>query len=84
MFIKTLRHKGNSIKRLLNYIFDGIRDKDNDWVLAHNLPSLNPTEIVKTYLQNDQFRSNRAKVRWYHEVLSFSPLDREYLDDAKL
>jgi hypothetical protein len=84
MIIKTLRHKGNSIKRLLDYIFDGIQDKEQDWVLAHNLPSFNRNEISKAYLTNDSLRSNLAKTRWYHEVLSFNPLDRPYLDDAKL
>lgn len=84
MIIKTLRHKGNSIKRLLDYIFEGIQDKEHDWVLAHNLPSLHQPEITKAYLENDTLRSNHAKTRWYHEVLSFNPLDRPHLDDAKL
>lgn len=87
MHIKTLRHKGNTIQKLLDYMIDGMENKEEDFLLTHNLLAddmQNMKSIATEFRDNDQYRSNHAKVRWYHEVLSFSPKDREQITEEIL
>lgn len=84
MHIKTLRHKGNTIYRLLNYLYDGMTDPEQDFSYTHNLLTQSIPDITAEFLANDTYRSNHAKVRWYHEVLSFSPKDKEHVTDTIL
>ncbi|MEL7001362.1 MAG: relaxase/mobilization nuclease domain-containing protein [Bacteroidota bacterium] len=83
MIIKTIRHKGNSIKKLLLYMIEGMEDQQ-DLMIAHNLPSFDMDQMIHSYLTNDTYRQAPAQVRHYHEVLSFSPRDSELLTSNKL
>lgn len=84
MTIKTLRHKGNSIKKLLTYMIEGMENQEGDLMIAHNLPSFDLNQMIQAYLVNDTYRQAPAQVRQYHEILSFSPRDSEHLSKEKL
>ena len=85
MLIKTLRHKYNSIGDLLFYMVNGMEDKGKDMMIAHNLPSFDIETMKHEFLKNDLYRQEtKAQVRWYHEILSFSPFDKEALDTRTL
>ena len=85
MLIKTLRHRYNSIGNLLYYMVNGMEDKEKDLMIAHNLPSFDVETMKHEFLKNDLYRQQtRAEVRWYHEFLSFSPLDSIHLNTEKL
>lgn len=59
---------------------DGVEDEKQDMIVAHNLPSFDMNAITSAFLTNDSYRRSPAKVRWYHEVLSFSPSDAQHID----
>lgn len=65
-------------------MIDGMTDKEKDVMIAHNLPSFDIRYMTAAFLANDSYRRSPARVRWYHEVLSFSPLDREHIDNNVL
>lgn len=75
MFIKTLRHKTNSIHNLLTYMRDGMAERDFSY--AHNLMGSTLREYADEFIENDRHRSNHAKTRWYHEILSLGAQDKE-------
>jgi len=85
MFLKTLRHKGPSLRSLLFYMVDGMQNKDTDLMIAHNLRSLDMADITNDFIENEKYRKQtRAKTRWYHEILSISALDSDMVDDRML
>ena len=85
MIIKTLRHKHNTIRDLLYYMVNGMENQESDLMISHNLPSFETEEIQQEFLKNDLYRQQtKAQVRWYHELLCFSPLDKDKLDTRKL
>ena len=85
MLIKILRHKRRSnIHHLLKYMVDGM-ESEQDLMIAHNLPSFDLGTMSEAFLANDAYRTDRrATVTWYHEILSFSPLDSTHLSNEKL
>lgn len=60
-------------------MIDGMTDTKNDTMIAHNLRSFDVGQMSKAFINNDTYRRFPARVRWYHEVLSFSPLDKEHI-----
>lgn len=63
----------------------GMADPDKDMMLSRNLPGIDLGKIASAFIDNDKYRQQTfAKTRWYHEVLSFSALDRDMLDNEKL
>lgn len=78
MLIKTLRHKKDSIHDLMWYMVLGMEDNKKDVYIAYNLPSLDIEDNIEAFLKNDLYRQQtQATTQWYHEILSFSPLDSE-------
>ena len=65
-------------------MIEGISDTKEDVVIAHNLPCFDVDGMMDAFLTNDTYRKSPAKVRWYHEMLSFSPLDKKHIDNTKL
>lgn len=65
-------------------MYEGMTDPEQDFSYTHNVLSRSIPKITAEFLTNDTYRSNQAKVRWYHEVLSFSPKDRQHINDAML
>lgn len=64
---------------------DGMQNKDADLMIAHNLRSFDMDDIMHDFIANDQYRKQtRAKVRWYHEILSIGALDSDKVDDEML
>ena len=85
MLIKKITHKTRySITSLLRYMINGMQH-EQDMMIAHNLPSFDLYDMTEAFLENDRYRTDpRATVTWYHEILSFSPNDSEYLDNDVL
>ena len=65
-------------------MIQGMNDQKKDVAIAHNLPSFDHKEMVKAFLENDTYRKSPAKVKWYHEILAFSPLDKEHVNNQLL
>ncbi len=64
-------------------MIDGMAD-ENDLMIAHNLPSFDLKSMISAYLTNDHYRKSPARVKWYHEILSFSPSDKEKITQDML
>ncbi len=66
-------------------MINGMQDKEQDMMLAHNLPNFDLWDMTQAYLENDTYRTDpRATVTWTHEILSFSPSDAAHIDNQKL
>jgi len=65
-------------------MIDGMTDTKSDTMIAHNLRSFDVGQMSKAFIANDHYRRFPARVRWYHEVLSFSPLDKDHMTNAIL
>lgn len=86
MFLKTIRHKGPSLRNLLAYMIDGMQNKEDDLMVVHNLRSFDQSAIMQEFIANDHYyrKQSKAKVRWYHEILSIGALDHEKVDAKML
>lgn len=65
-------------------MIDGMTDTSKDIMIAHNLRSFDVNQMSRAFIENDGYRRFPARVRWYHEVLSFSPLDKENINSVML
>jgi hypothetical protein len=54
---------------------------DQTFSICHNLRSIDKDEIIKEFIKNDGYRKKRKNgVVLYHEILSYSPKDKENLN----
>ncbi len=77
-------HKEDTVlEQLVGYIHKEATQKLGVSTLVYNLPSVTPDDlegITQAFKDNDVFRSQRKNgVVQYHEVISFSPSDRNIL-----
>jgi len=79
--IKSMSRKGNpNFKKIVDYI---LKKQDRPaWLVLHNM-DVNPSDkegILEAFKTNDEFRKVRKNgACYYHEILSFSDLDKEVL-----
>lgn len=81
MLIKSTTHKTTPFSVILEYIESdkGFND-ENTLRVFHNLDSIETEDIKKQYIQNFSLKKKRKNsVKFYHEIVSFSPLDSDYL-----
>mgnify|MGYP001797038627 FL=1 len=53
MLIKTIRHKHRgTIRHLLRYMVEGM-EREEDMMIAHNLPSFDVEEMTRAILANE-------------------------------
>jgi hypothetical protein len=80
MHIKTVRWKKKRAGILLRYIESdkGRGPAEDSFVIYHNIPVTTLEGSIRAFDENDSFRKARRNgVRYYHEVLSFHPKDRD-------
>lgn len=85
--VKTIRHHYPRFRKLVYYVLDdrGRADLDGYPPIFHNMPSHDPEQIIAAFHQNDTFRRKRKNgVVFYHEIISFSPKDRQSASDPEL
>ncbi len=87
MIVKSVSHKHNNFARLINYIHDDHERGNSAFTfdICHNLRSIEKNEIIYEFKQNAQLKKVRKNgTTLYHDILSFSPKDREHLTLNKL
>lgn len=86
MFIRSNGRKSSSFRQLFGYIrSDKDRAPENPIALYHNIP-FSPRQIIQAFRDNDVFRerNGRAKVRMFHDYISFHPEDAKHLTPEKI
>ncbi|MGG8496831.1 relaxase/mobilization nuclease domain-containing protein [Tenacibaculum sp. TC6] len=81
MLIRSIPHKTTPIPIMFEYAESdkGFND-ENTLRVFHNLDSIEIEDIQTQYIQNfSQKKKRKNSVKFYHELISFSPLDSEYL-----
>jgi hypothetical protein len=72
-----------TFRQLLGYINKETAESNHVQTLLHNIPGIDPDDfdgITQAFKDNDAFRSQRKNgVVQYHEIISFSPADRDIL-----
>lgn len=82
MIIKTKTYSAQKYKYLIEYIMSdkGRVQEDKTFTIHHNLRSTDTDEVIKEFITNDSFRKKRkGGIVLYHEVLSYSPEDKDKL-----
>ncbi len=81
MIIKSLTRKSNNYAQPVKYILDKDQDRKLSWIILHNIDSGNNSkgDIIAAFKKNDAYRTknNRSTIAMYHEIISFSNLDKE-------
>lgn len=87
MIVKSIGQRSSGVfGRLLEYITwpdAAIKDaKGNPILLRHNIQGTSLDELERSFMANEATRMNAPKNRLlaYHDILSFSKLDREHLN----
>jgi len=84
MIIKTKRsYSKQRFEKLIKYIMSdkGKVDESNTFTIHHNLKSTNTEEVIKEFVENDQYRKKRKNgVILYSEIISFHPDEKSNLD----
>lgn len=81
MIIKSRTRKSPSYKQAINYIL-AKRRPNNDWIYLHNIDAgiEDTQEIVSEFSVNNTYRKKRKNgIAMYHEILSFSNLDKKFI-----
>jgi len=78
-----MSRKNPSFSQAIRYVLSKRQDEKLCWRILHNI-DCQPNDykaIVETYKKNNAYRpkNKRSTVALYHEVLSFSNLDREVI-----
>lgn len=90
MIIKIKSHKRDSFQKILEYMLNDrqrvIDQKNNTFVITHNLNGKSISTWVKQYQQNELLRSYRRKdsVRLTHEIISWHRKDAKNITLDKL
>lgn len=91
MIVKSLRHSTPDFEYIVNYLFDGISNRqDFRWVLFQNLSSgVDREAIISEFEENAQYlktRSNlsRKRIYKYSEIVGFSKESTQHLTKDKL
>ncbi len=93
MILKSLSRRSNSGGQLFSYLLryslkeKSLKNKDQATIIyTHNLRSRSPQGWIKEYLVNESYRIYHRKnsVMLFHNIISFSPLSKEHLNDKIL
>ena len=81
MIIKSLTRKDPSFSQAIRYILNKEQDKRLCWIVLHNMDRVDAdvATLIEAFKKNDSYRkkNKRSTVALYHEVVSFSDLDKE-------
>lgn len=82
--VEYISEKDNSFNQLLGYINKEEGKNLQSQILLHNISGISDNDIpgiTQAFQENDSFRRQRKNgVVQYHEIISFSPKDREVLE----
>ncbi|MBL4585684.1 MAG: relaxase/mobilization nuclease domain-containing protein [Flavobacteriales bacterium] len=86
MIIKSLPKKTVNYNHLVEYVLtDGGKSSELDgFTVFHNLYGIETEEIARQFKENSQKIKHYAKVRGYHEIISWNPVDEQYLSEDVL
>lgn len=86
MIIKSLPKHTVNFKHLVNYVLtDGGKSNElESFTVFHNLYGIDTDKIAEQFKENSQSIKHYAKVRGYHEIMSWNPEDEKFLNENVL
>ncbi len=86
MIIKSLPKHTVDFRHLVAYVLtDGGKQSElSSFTLFHNLYGIDAENIAKQFKENAEQIKHYAKVRGYHEIISWNPEDEKYLTEDVL
>lgn len=86
MIIKSIPQKKVNYKHLIPYVLteDGKASEFGSFAIFHNLYGVDTESVVKQFEENAKGIKHYAKIRGYHEIISWNPVDEKHLSDEVL